>query len=117
MLLVGGQEINVHRPGASPCNAQVGEDEGGVNDFLTNSETPTLRFLAQESLVIREKLKSSSRQIRFWSAPATIENLRSRLDHGCQVLHYAGRGLPDCLKFEDTTRCGVARSLQVHSCI
>ncbi|CAN0425629.1 unnamed protein product, partial [Ascophyllum nodosum] len=42
---------------------------GNVTETMGRGE----HLYKQESLVIREKLKSSSRQIRFWSAPATIE--------------------------------------------
>ena len=63
--------------------------------------------------MIQDKIWESGRKIKFWSAPATVENLKYRLDYGCKILHFTGHGHADYLAFEKTGCCGATEPLTV----
>ncbi|CAN0034094.1 unnamed protein product [Ascophyllum nodosum] len=65
----------------------------------------------EERLMIQDKIWESGRKIKFWSAPATVENLKYRLDYGCKILHFTGHGHADYLAFEKTGCCGATEPL------
>lgn len=65
--------------------------------------------------MIRDKLRSSERQIRFRAVVATPTNLRELLNDGCRMLHYTGHGSKELLAFESGhfRHCGLMEPLEV----
>ena len=65
--------------------------------------------------MIEESLSDLGQQIRFCSEPATVSNVRKRLDKGCKILYYTGHGCSENLSFEDgeARRCGIVENLNV----
>lgn len=68
---------------------------------------------SQERNMIQSMLGRSGKKIRFWSEPATPNNIRDRLFSGCQILHFTGNGNEDSLNIESDMYCGMAESLEV----
>ena len=65
--------------------------------------------------MIEKNLSDLRRQIRFCSEPATVSNVRMRLNNGCKMLHFTGHACPEYLLFEDgeAQRSGIAKNLNV----
>ena len=75
-----------------------------------------LLFFVQEIDIIKVNLSQSGRQIQFCSEPATVWNVRKRLNMGCKMLHFTGHGCADYLTFEDDgSRCGEVTPIHVNN--